>query len=30
MSHLVQTNTYRGLGLEEYQKICNRWEKENE
>lgn len=27
MSHLIQTNTYRGLGFEEYQKICNRWEK---
>ena len=24
--HLIQTNTYRGLGYEEYQKICNRWE----
>lgn len=25
MSHLIQTNTYRGLGFEEYQKICDRW-----
>ena len=26
MPYLIQTNTYRGLGYEEYQKICNRWE----
>ena len=26
MPHLIQTNTYRGLGFEEYQKICKRWE----
>lgn len=25
--HLIQTNTYRGLGYEEYEKICKRWEK---
>lgn len=25
--YLIQTNTYRGLGYEEYQKICDRWEK---
>ena len=25
-SHLIKTDTYRGLGLHEYQKICNRWE----
>lgn len=25
MGHLIQTNTHRGLGYEEYQKICNRW-----
>ena len=30
ISHLIQTNTYRGLGFEEYQKICDRWEKGNE
>ena len=31
IDHLIQTNTYRGLGYEEYQKICNRWENnENE
>ena len=26
--HLIQTNTYRGLGFEEYSKICQRWEKD--
>ena len=30
MEHLIQTNTYRGLGYEEYEKICKRWEKRNE
>lgn len=25
-SHLIKTDTYRGLGLHEYQKICDRWE----
>jgi hypothetical protein len=30
MSHLIHTNTYRGLGFEEYQKICERWEKTND
>lgn len=25
-SHLIKTDTYRGLGLYEYQKICDRWE----
>ena len=27
--YLIQTNTYRGLGYEEYQKICDRWERNN-
>lgn len=26
MPYLIQTNTYRGLGYEEYEKICKRWE----
>lgn len=26
IDHLIQTNTYRGLGYEEYEKICKRWE----
>lgn len=26
MSHLIQTDTYRGLGYHEYEKICKRWE----
>ena len=30
MSHLIQTNTYRGLGFEEYCKICDRWEEKND
>ena len=25
-SHLIKTDTYRGLGFHEYQKICDRWE----
>lgn len=25
MEHLIQTNTYKGLGYEEYEKICKRW-----
>lgn len=25
-SHLIRTDTYRGLGFYEYQEICNRWE----
>lgn len=24
--YLIQTNTYRGLGFEEYQRVCQRWE----
>ena len=27
MDHLIQTNTYRGFGFEEYQKIYKRWDK---
>lgn len=27
MKHLIQTDTIRGLGYYEYQKICERWEK---
>lgn len=29
-SHLIKTDTYRGLGIYEYQEICKRWEKKNE
>lgn len=30
MPHLIQTDTYRGLGFHEYEKIRERWENKNE
>lgn len=30
MDNLIQTDTFRGLGFHEYEKIRKRWEKENE